>query len=219
MAPAKKTTPGDELAEIAARIDALVGEGEGLSDRQGDAEAMIRTYDDRREAALTLQKLGEKVEVPDEAEQARLQRFVADAKVEQDAIRRARRQREEEREKVIAAGLPFFDAEAEESARALEALGETLLAALADFQVGGLAKGAAWGHSRSGRKELRRDLPPGISSHDLGHLKGTITDAMRCAWPGESEQRWREFKAAEQSPPGGRMGNREAIAQFGGEAA
>jgi hypothetical protein len=197
MARAQKTTPGDELAEVAARIDALVGEAEDLSARQGDAEALIRAYPDRREAALTLKKLGEDVAVPDEAEQARLQRFVADAKVEQDAIRRARRQREEEREKVIAAGLPFFDAEAEESARALEALGETLLAALADFQAGGLAKGEAWGRSRTGRKELRRDLPPGVSSHDLGHLKGTITDAMRCAWPAESEERWREFRARE----------------------
>ncbi|HEY4896457.1 MAG TPA: hypothetical protein VII01_10240 [Solirubrobacteraceae bacterium] len=219
MARAKQPTPADELAAVDARIAALVAEGETLSDQQGKAEGMIRSYPSRRDDALVLAKLGERVDMPDEAEQARLQRFVADAKDEQDAIRRARRQREEEREKVIAAGLPFFDAEAEESARALEALGEALLAALADFQAGGLVKGEAWGRLRTGRRELRRDLPPGVSSHDLGHLKGTIKDAIRCAWPGESEERWREFKAREQAPPGARVSNREAIAQFGGEAA
>ena len=219
MARARKLTPGDELAEVDALLAALVAEGEALSARQGDAENMVRTYGDRRENAVVLVKLGEQVEVPDEAEQARLQRFVANAKVEHYAIGRARTQLEERRQKVIAAGLPHFDAEAEESARALEALGETLLAALADFQAGGQAKGAAWGHSRTGRKELGRDLPPGVSFHPLGHLQSEITDAIRCAWPANSEKAWREFRAREQTPPGARLSNRDASAQFGGEAA
>jgi hypothetical protein len=219
MAPAKKTTPGDELAEVDELIAALVADGEALSARQGDAEAMIRSYPDRRENAVVLVKLGEQVEVPDEAEQARLQRFVANAKVEHDAIGRARTQLEERRQKVIAAGLPHFDAEAEESARALEALGETLLAAVVDFQAGGSAKGAAWGHSRAGRRELGRDQMPGVSFHDLGHLQSEITEAVRCAWPGGSESAWREFRAREQAPPAARMSNAEAVARFGGEAA
>jgi hypothetical protein len=219
MARARKLTPGDELAEVDAQIAALVAESEALSARRGDAEAMVRSYPDRREAAMTLKKLGEQVDVPDEAEQARLQRFVADAKVEHDAINRARRQREEDRMKVIAAGLPHFDAEAEESARAYEALGEALLAALADFQAGGSAKGAAWGHSRTGRKELGRGQMPGVSFHDVGHLGSEITEAMRCAWPGGSESAWREFRAREQAPPAARIGNAEAVARFGGEAA
>jgi hypothetical protein len=214
-----KTTPADELAEVQARIDALVAEGEALSGRQGEAEAMIRSYPSRRDDALVLAKLGEPVEMPDEAEQARLQRSVADAKIEQDAIRRARQQREEERLKIIAGGLPHFDAEAEVSAKAYEALGETLLAALVDFQAGGQAKGGAWGRSREGRKELGLDQMPGVGYHDLGHLRSEITEAIRCAWPANSEERWREFKAAEQAPPGARLSNREALAQFGGQAA
>lgn len=63
---------------------------------------------------------------------------------------------------VIAAGLPHFDVEAEESARAYEALGETLLAALTDFQAGGQAKGEAWGRSREGRKQLGLEQMPGV---------------------------------------------------------
>jgi hypothetical protein len=213
MARAKKT-PADELAEVQAQIDALVAEGEALSGRQGEAEAMIRSYSSRRDDALVLAKLGEQVEMPDEAEQARLQRSVADAKIEQDAIRRARRQREEERLKIIAGGLPHFDAEAEVSAKAYEVLGETLLAALADFQAGGQAKGVAWGRSREGRKELRLDQMPGVGYHDLGHLRGEIAEAVRTAWPASSEERWREFKAREQAPPGARLGNAEALAKF-----
>jgi hypothetical protein len=213
MARSKKT-PSDELAEVDARIAALVAEGEDLSARQGAAEALIRSYPNRRDDALTLKKLGEQVDMPDEAEQARLQLSVADAKIEQDAIRRARRQREEERDKVIARSLPFFDGEAEESARAYEALGEALLAALADFQAGGQAKGTAWGRSREGRRELRLDQMPGVGYHDLGHLRGEIAEAIRTAWPASSEERWREFKAAEQFPPGARLSNREALVRF-----
>jgi hypothetical protein len=224
MARAKKT-PGDELAGVDARLDALGKEREDLSARQGDAEALIRSFPERHETALTLTKLGEEVEVPDEAEQARLQRFVATATAECDAIGRARRQIEEERTRIIAAGLPYFDAEAEASARAYEALGEALLVAVADFQAGGQAKGAAWGHSRTGRKELGRDLPPGVSFHDLGHLQSEITDAIRCAWPANSEKAWREFRARESGGAGEvsreapRLSNAEAVARFGGEAA
>ena len=58
MARSKKT-PGDELAEVQAKIDALVKEGEDLSARRGDAEALLRSYPDRREHALRLRKLGE----------------------------------------------------------------------------------------------------------------------------------------------------------------
>jgi hypothetical protein len=87
----------------------------------------------------------------------REERSVADAIEEQNTIRQVKEQREEERRKVIAAGLVHFDAEAEESARAYEALGETLLAALADFQAGEDAKNGAWRLSREGRKELRRE--------------------------------------------------------------
>jgi hypothetical protein len=198
MTRAKGKGPAGELAEVDRQIAELVKEGEDLSGRQGDAEALIRSYQGRRETAVTLAKLGEDVEVPDEAEQARLQRFVEEAKEQQNAIRRARRQREEEKLQVIAAGLPHFDAEAEGAARAYRALGETLLAALADFQAGGQAKGAAWGRSRIGRKELGRDQMPGVGHHDLGHLRSEITEAIRCAWPANSEARWREFKATEQ---------------------
>jgi hypothetical protein len=215
MARARRLTPGDELAAVDAQLDALEKEREDLSAAQGDAEGLLRTYPERRETAMTLRALGEPAEVPDEAEQARLQRFVAQAKDEQAALARARRQREEDRDKVIAAGLPFFDADAEESARALEALGETLLVALADFQAGGQAKGAAWGRSRAGRKQLGRDLPPGVSFRDVGHLQIEITDAMRCAWPGGSEKAWRQYQAAEQAPPAARISNTEAIARFG----
>jgi hypothetical protein len=218
MARARKTTPGDELAEVDARIAALEGEREALSARQGDAEAMIRSYPDRRENAMTLVKLGEEVEVPGEPEQARLQQFVAGAKVEQDAIRRAKQRREEERNEIIAAGLPYFDREAEDAAGAYEALGAALLAALADFQAGGQAKGAAWGRSRGGRKALRLDQMP-VGFHDLGHLRVEIAEAIRTAWPANSEQAWREFKAREQVPPAERVTNAEARARFAGDAA
>jgi hypothetical protein len=100
------------------------------------------------------------------------------------------------------------------SANAYEALGETLLAALADFQAGGQAKGEAWGRSREGRKELGLDQMPGVGYHDLGHLRGEIAEAIRTAWPANSEERWRKFKAAEQSPPGARLSNRKALARF-----
>lgn len=60
---------------------------------------------------------------------------------------------------------------------------------------------------------------PGVGYHDLGHLRGEIAEAVRTAWPANSEERWRAFKAAEQAPPAARLSNREAIAQFGGEAA
>jgi hypothetical protein len=218
MPRAQKQTPGDELAAVDAQLDALGKEREDLSARQGDAEVLIRSYPERRETAMTLRALGEPAEVPDEAEQARLQRFVAQAKDEQTALARARRQREEDRDKAIAAGLPFFDAEAEDAAKAYEALGETLIAAIADFQAGGSAKGAAWGRSQTGRKELGRGQMPGVSFSDFGHLQREVTDAMRCAWPGGSEKAWREFRAKEQAPPGARISNAEALARFGGEA-
>jgi hypothetical protein len=214
----KKRTPGDELAAVDAKIAELIAEGEALSARQGDAEALLRSYEGRRADALKLRRLGEQIEVPDEAEPARLQRSVADAIEEQNTIRAVRLQRDEERLKIIAAGLRYFDAEAEGAARAYEARGETLLAALADFQAAGQAKGAAWGHSREGRRELRLDQMPGVGYHDLGHLRGEIGEAIRTAWPALSEERWREFKAAEQSPPGVRLSNREALAHFSGEA-
>jgi hypothetical protein len=218
MARAKKT-PADELAEVQARIDALVAEGEALSGRQGDAEAMIRSYSSRRDDALTLRALGEAPELPDEAEQARLQRFVADAKVEHEAIRRARQRLEDQRGQVIAAGLPHFDAEAEEAARAYEALGEALLVALADFQAGGQAKGAAWGCSREGRKELGRESLPGVGHHDLGHLRGEIAEAIRTAWPANSEERWREFVDRERATAAPSLMNRTVLARFCGDAA
>lgn len=215
-----KPTPADELAEVDARITALDKEREATSASQGDAEMLARSFPERRETALTLTKLGEEVEVPDGAEQARLLRFVAEAKDERDAIGRARRQLEETRTKIIAAGLPHFDALAEESARALEELGQTLLAALADLQAAGQAKRAAWGHSQTGRKELGRALPPAVSYHDLGHLKAEITDAIRTAWPGNSERSWREFRTRESggAAVAPRVGNAEALAQFEGAA-
>jgi hypothetical protein len=214
MPRAKQQTPADELAEVDARIDTLVKDGEQLSARRGDAEVLIRTFADRREDAVMLTKLGEQVDVPDEAEQARLQRFVANAKVEHDAIGRARTQLEERREKIIAAGLPFFDAEGEAAAKALEGLGEALLAALDDFQAGARAKGEAWAHSRTGRRELGREQMPGVSFHDLGHLNREIADAMAGAWPGNNEERWRAFQNAEQGPVPARMSNRDAAADF-----
>lgn len=199
MARAQKTTPGDELAAVDEQIDELTKEGEALSARQGDAEALLRSYEGRWADALKLRRLGEDVDVPDETEQARLQRSVADAIEEQNTIRAVRLLRDQERLKIVAGGLPHFDAEAEKSARAYEALGETLLAALADFQAGGGAKGAAWGRSREGRRELRLDQMPGVGYHDLGHLIVEVAEAIRTAWPANSEERWREFKAAEQS--------------------
>jgi hypothetical protein len=219
MARARTPTPADALAEVDAQIAELIQEGEDLSTRRGEAEALLRSYPDRRDNALMLRRVGETVELPDEAEPGRLQRVIVVAKEGEGTALRARHQREDERTKVIAAGLPHFDAEAEVSARAYEALGETLLAALADFQASGQAKGAAWGRSREGRKELRLDQMPGVGYHDLGHLRGEIAEAVRTAWPANSEERWREFKAREQAPPGARLGNREAIAAFGGEAA
>lgn len=218
MAVRKKPTPADELAEVAARIAALVAEGEALSARQGDAEALIHTYADRRETALTLQKLGEEVEVPGEAEQARLQRFVADAKVEQDAIRRAIRLREEEKSKVIAAGLPYFDREAEETARAFLAACAMVLAGLDDLQAAQQANGEAWRRGLDGRKELGRDRPQTLGYRDMSSARSEVENAMRDAWPWHSEERWREFRAAEQAPPAARMRNAEAIAQFGDAA-
>jgi hypothetical protein len=219
MPRATKLTPADELAAVDEQIDELVREGEALSARQGEAEAMIRSYPDRRENAVVLVKLGEDVDVPDEAEQARLQRFVANAKVEHDAIGRARRQREEERDRVIARSLPHFDCEAEAAARALEAEGEELLSKLSNFHARMQAKGEAWRRSREGRRELGLDQMPGVGYHDLAHLRGEIADAVRTAWPANSEERWREFKAAEQSPPGARLGNAAAVRQFEGRAA
>ena len=160
MVARTKKTPGDELAAVDEQIAKLEKEGEDLSARRGEAEASLRDFPDRREAALRLQKLGEKVELPDEAEQARLQRFVADAKSEEDAVLWARRQREGVRMKVLAAGLPHFDAAGEESARALEAEGEALLAALAAFQAAQQRKNEAWRRSYDGRHELRVDKAP-----------------------------------------------------------
>jgi uncharacterized protein YndB with AHSA1/START domain len=218
MARSRKT-PADELAEVDERIAALVKEDEGLSAQRGDAEALFESFESRRSDAMLLRRLGEEVEVPDEAEQARLQRVVSQAKDEQGVILRERRQREEERLKIIAAGLPHFDTEAEESARAYEALGQALLAALADFQAGGQAKGAGWGRLREGRKELGLDQMPGVGYHDLGHLRGEIAEAIRTAWPANSEERWRELKAREQAPPGARLGNAEALAKFSSAAA
>lgn len=204
-----KRSPADELAEVDARISALDREREDVSAQQGDAEALLRTFPERRETAMMLGKLGEQVELPDEAEQARLTQLVANAKVEHDAIARARRQREEERTKIIAAGLPFFDDRAEEAARAYVASGEALLVATVNFQAAGQTKDGAWRHSRAGRKELGRDLPPGVGFHDVGHLQREVADAMRCAWPANSEKAWREFKAREQAGSAGATAPRQ----------
>src|SRR5690242_14041080 len=104
MARAKRT-PADELAELDQRIVALDQEGEQLSTRRGEAEALLRSYQSRREDALTLRKLGETVEVPDESEPARLQRLIADAKAEEEAVRRARQRLKDERYTILGAGL------------------------------------------------------------------------------------------------------------------
>jgi hypothetical protein len=218
MAGAKKTAPGDQLAEVDAELDAQEAEREGLDARRGDAEALIRSYPDRRENALTLRKLGEEVEVPDEAEQARLQRFVSDAKAEGDAINRARPRLEERKLKIIAAGLPHIDGESEADARAFESECDAVLAGLDSVQARQAAKEGSWRRSKDGRTELGRQMP-GVSYLDLEQLRGVIKDAKRGAWPGNSEEAWREFKAREQAPPGARLSNAQALAQFGGEAA
>src|SRR5690242_16693284 len=126
MGRAKKT-PADELAEVDAKIAALEKEGQALSARQGEAEALLRSYDDRRSEALLLRRAGEEVEVPDEVQLGRLRGVISQAKEEQGLALKERRQLEDdERPKLIAAGLPHFDGEAEAAARAIEALGETL---------------------------------------------------------------------------------------------
>jgi hypothetical protein len=214
---ARPRTPADKLAEVDAQIAELIQEGEDLSARRGEAEALLGSYPDRRDAALMLRRVGETVELPDEAEPGRLRRVIDVAKEEEGTALRTRRRLEaDERPKVIAAGLPHFDAQAEESARAYEALGEMALAALAAFQGGAQAKGGAWRRSYDGRRELGVDQIPGVSSRDLDHLKREIEDAMRSAWPGESEDKWREFRAREQAPKV-KVSNAEAAAAFAGE--
>jgi len=64
------------------------------------------------------------------------------------------------------------------------------------------------------RRELRRDQPPAVGFRDLEHLGAEFKDALRSGWPANSERSWREFLAREQAPPGARLGNREAAAQF-----
>jgi hypothetical protein len=218
VARVRKPTPGDELAAVDEQIDELVAEGEALSARQGDAEALIRSYPDRREAALTLKKLGEHVVVPDEAERARLQRSVAEAVEEQGTIRAVRLLREEEKRKVLAAGLPRFDAEAEAAARAVEAEGEALLAKLAEFLGRQQAKGVAWRRSYDGRHELGREQIPAVGYHDLGDVPGKVKDAVRSAWPGGSREAWERFREQDAAPKV-RVSNAEAVEQFAGREA
>jgi hypothetical protein len=217
MACARKT-PADELAAVDQEIAALIAEGEALSARQGDAEALLRSYESRRADALKLKRLGEEVDVPDEAEPARLQRSVADAIEEQNTIRAVRRLREEEKRKVLAAGLAYFDAEAEAAARAFEAEGEALLAKLEEFLGRQQAKGVAWRRSFDGRHELGREQIPAVGFHDLGDVPGKVKDALRSAWPGGSRETWERFLAYDAREKV-KVSNREAIAQFSGEAA
>jgi hypothetical protein len=209
----QKTTPGDELAAKDEQIAELVREGEALSARQGDAESLLRSYEDRRAEALKLRKLGEAVDVPDEAERARLGRAVADAKEEQNTIRAVRLQRAEERLRIVADGLAYFDAEAEAAARAVEAEGEALLAKLEEFLGRQQAKGVAWRRSYDGRRELGREQIPAVGFHDLGDVPGKVKDAVRSAWPGGSREAWERFLAHEAAPKV-KVSNAEAMAAF-----
>ncbi len=217
MAPAKKPSPRDELAAVDQRIAELDAEREAISARQGDAEGLLKSYDSRRSDARLLRRFGEDVEVPDDDEPARLQQVVREAKEEQADATKEKAQREEERMKVIAAGLPHFDAEAEEAARALEAECEAFLAHLDVLLAKQAAKKEAWRRSRDGRRELKVERPSEVGFNDLGDVGGKVKDVMLKAWPGESEARWRAFKAAEGAPPAARVSNAEALAQFAGE--
>jgi hypothetical protein len=133
---------------------------------------------------------------------------------DQAAALKARRRREEERLQVVAAGLSFFDAEAEESARAYEAAGEELLAKLASFRAAGQRKDEAWRRSKDAAGSSAAISRRPSVFRDLEHLGAEIKDALRSGWPANSERSWREFLAREQAPPGARLGNREAAAQF-----
>lgn len=222
MARARTPTPSDELAEVDARIDAAVKEGEDWSAKRGAAEAAVRSYPDRLDEALKLRRLpgGEMVKLPNEAEPARLKGFVADAKREENSIRAAKPLLEEERDKFLAAALPYFDAEAEEAARELEAECEAFLAHRDVLMAKQAAKEQAWRRSRDGRRQLKVEQIPPVGFNDLGDVPVKVEDVKSKAWPGESEQRWREFKAREDRGTGARFtSTAEAVAAFAGEAA
>jgi hypothetical protein len=231
---------GDELPDwltaLKAKHTAAVGTFEGdfaaLVDLQAEQENSARewrrsvrqavgvgkAYSDRREHALVLKRDDDGVEVPDGEAWARLQRVVADAKEDAVTIARVKLEREDEKRRIIAANLAYFDGEAEGAARALEAEAERLLAALDSFMQCQERKNRAWRRGQDGRRTLEREKMPAVGFNDLGDLRGKVADATRKAWPGESEQRWREFNGAEGLPPV-KVTNREAIMEFSGGGA
>jgi hypothetical protein len=215
----QKTTPGDELAALDERIAALEEEEQAHSARQGDAEALLGSFESRRAEARKLRRAGEEVEVPDEAQQGRLLRTIKEAKEDYDeAIQERRQLQSDVRSKVIAAGLPHFDAEAEEAARELEAECEAFLAHRDVVLAKQAAKNEAWRRSYDGRRQLKVEQISPAGFNDLADVPGKVEDVKSKAWPGESEERWREFVKREQAPPAPRVSNREALAQFSGEA-
>jgi hypothetical protein len=76
-----------------------------------------------------------------------------------------------------------------------------------------------WGQRRRSRVRMGVDAPPETLAPDFTSPVREVERARELIWPGRREERWREFKAAEQAPPGQRLSNAEVLARFGGEAA
>jgi hypothetical protein len=204
MARAQKLTAADDLAAIEVLIATENAQREALDAERGDAETLIRSFPDRRAEALKLCELGEDRVVPDAAELDRLKGVVAAALEKQNTLRELKPLRAEEKLRVLAAAVPYFDAGAEDGARALELECDELQAKVVGLLARQQAKDLKWRYSREGHRELLgRDEMPGVGFNDLGDVKGKIEDVKLKAWPGQSEARWREFKAREQGQFGG----------------
>jgi hypothetical protein len=73
---------------------------------------------------------------------------------------------------------------------------------------------------RLSRRRRQLDLGPEVPISDLGTAVHELSTAHGRAWPGGSREAWERFLSHETAVSNApRLSNREAIAQFSGEAA
>jgi hypothetical protein len=223
MARAKAPNPDAELAELHAKRMALAVRRDAHATAQGAAERVIEGSADRRSAALVSEARGE--EPSETAEQVDRERHAAEIAVRDnreraEALRRVEGEVQEEVEAVIDAHPAFFVAQAvaasEAASEALAAASQATSAAVTAWMG---ARGA-WSVVRMSRRRRRLELGPEIPIHDLGSAVNELSTQQSRTWPGGSREAWERFLARDAAASNApRFSNREALAQFGGQAA
>lgn len=182
------------LEEIDKRIADEEKAGNDAANDERDAEALLQSFDDRRDQAVTQRRLGEDVQVPDDDEPRRLQEAAARARRERKDCERTKQVLEDRRKPLVAAAVGDLEAIAEDSARALVNKCAQMLTdarALHELQE---EKRKAWMTVGEGWRQLGREGFPGVGGAPVEDIEKAVKALARGAYPGNSEAHWREVR-------------------------